>query len=330
MIAAGLESLETKKRAGLATCQFRFLDLRHRFFLDTRKLHRHDASFNFMRSRRGRKMHPIHQRRFSFLTTLRQFSIKTIAAAALALGAISLSTQAASVSVNFVGGQSGSVSPDTTKGGANVTGIAGAVPAGNWNNEGPSQQTTAVGIMDSTGANAASLAYTAPNNWAAVGAAPGGGTNADLMNGYLDNLQNGGSITVTGLGSGFTSAGYSVLVYQNADSAGSFGYTVTDNAGHSKTAYGQQLAGGNYPLAGGTNGFVGSTSTNPAGPGSAANYVSLDGFTGSNFTITGAAGITGDGRVRPNGFQVVSAPEPGTISLLVVGGATLLGRRRKA
>jgi PEP-CTERM motif len=209
--------------------------------------------------------------------------------------------------------------------------MAGAVPAANWNNEGPSQQTTAVGIVNNLGAAAANLSYTAPNNWAATATAPGGGANADLMSGYLDNLQNGGSITVTGLSALFTGGGYQDLVYQNADSAGSFGYTVTDNAGHTRTAYGLQTAGagGNYPLAGGTNGFAGSTSANPAGPGSAANYVILSGLTGSNFTITAAAGTTGDGRVRPNGFQIVAVPEPSAAALAALGGLGLLARRRR-
>src|SRR5947199_339430 len=179
------------------------------------------------------------------------------AVALVAVGFIALPASGDVISVNFVGGQSGGTAPDLAKGGANVAGTAGATSAPNWNNKGPSQQTTAVTIVNSVGAPAASLAYTAPANWAASPTSPAGGTNAALMSGYLDNLQNGGSITVTGLGAAFTSGGYSVLVYQNSDSAGSFGYTVTDNAGHTRTAYGQQLtgAGGNYPLAGGTNGF---------------------------------------------------------------------------
>jgi hypothetical protein len=254
-------------------------------------------------------------------------------AAILLLGGLSVSADAALVSVNFEGGQSGTTAADLTKGGALVTGSAGLVSGGNWNNEGPSQQLTPVSVNDSLGAAAALLSYTAPNNWAALGTAPGGGTNADLMNGYLDNFQNSGSITITGLGTAFTSGGYQVLVYQNADSAGSFGFTVTDNAGHTSTLYGQQTggAGTNYPLSGGSavNGFISSSSTNPAGPGSSANVVVFSGLTGTNFTITGATGTTGDGRVRPNGFQIVSVPEPATIGTLAgVAGLGLLRRRR--
>src|SRR5947209_404082 len=236
-------------------------------------------------------------------------SVSVMAAAFVGLGVVGCPVRADIISVNFVGGQSGTTAADVTKGGANVTGMAGATAANSWNNEGPSQQTTPVSIVNAAGAPAAALAYTAPANWAASPTSPAGGTNAALMNGYLDNFQAGGSITVTGLGSVFTSSEYQVLVYQNTDSNGSFGYTATDNAGHTVTAYGRQTAGpaGNYPLAGGTNGFVGSTSTDPAGPASAANYVILNGLTGSTVTISAAVGTTGDGRVRPNGFQIVSA-----------------------
>src|SRR3954471_19959241 len=99
--------------------------------------------------------------------------------------AFNLVARGATIGVNFVGGQPG--------GAASVTGTAGFVPQANWNNEAPAAQTTAVSVVDSTGAAAGSLTYTAPNNWAATGTAPGGGTNADLMNGYLDNFQNAGS-----------------------------------------------------------------------------------------------------------------------------------------
>jgi hypothetical protein len=151
------------------------------------------------------------------------------------------------------------------------------------------------------------------------------------MNGYLDNLQNSTSgITITGLGSAYTSRGYDVLVYQNSDSAGSFGYTITSGP-TTATRYGRQLvgAGGNYPLAGGTNGYIEGTSTNSAGDATASNYIRIRGLTASSFTITAASGTTGDGRIRPNGFQIVSVPEPTGAAVLGVGSIGLLTRRRR-
>jgi hypothetical protein len=229
------------------------------------------------------------------------------------------------VSVNFIGGQGG------PNGAASVTGTAGVVPAGNWNNQAPASMPTPVSVFDSTGLAAASLTYNSPNNWAANGTSPGGGSDAALMSGYLDNLQNGGSITITGLAAGFTLGGYSVIIYQNSDSAGSWGYTVTDNASHTGTRYGRQLAGngGNYPLAGGFNGYVEGLSTNPAGDATASNFVRIDGLTGDSFTITAAPGSTGDGRIRPNGFQIVSVPEPGSAGSLLLGMVGIAIRRRR-
>src|SRR5436190_5749221 len=133
-----------------------------------------------------------------------------------------------------------------------------------------------------------------------------------MMNGYLDNLHSqpppNNTIRVTGLGPDFTGPGYDVIVYQNSDSAGSFGFNVADNAGHSATRYGLQLtgAGGNYPLPG-PNGYVEALATDPSGGSAASNYIRITGLTGNSFTITGLQGSTGDPRVRPNGFQVVSA-----------------------
>src|ERR1041385_4631852 len=111
-----------------------------------------------------------------------------VAAVCIGIGASVLPLRADVISVNFVGGQSGTTAPDVTKGGANVTGMAGAVPANSWNNEGSSQQGTSVSLVNAAGAPAASIAYSAPNNWAATAKSPIGGTNAALMSGYLDNF----------------------------------------------------------------------------------------------------------------------------------------------
>jgi hypothetical protein len=236
------------------------------------------------------------------------------------------SSQAAVIGVNFVGGQGGPGGADS------VTGTAGVIPAANWNNEAPASIAAPVTIFDSTGVTSASLQYSAPNNWAATGGTPGGGSNASLMSGYLDNFQNvGSSIVVTGLGAAYTVSGYSVIVYQNSDSAGSWGYTVADNAGHTGTRYGRQLtgSGGSYPLVG-TDGFVQGLSTNSAGDATASNYIRIDGLTGTSFTITGSSGTTGDGRVRPNGFQIIAVPEPAAAGFALLAGSILLLRRRRA
>ena len=153
-----------------------------------------------------------------------------------------------------------------------------------------------------------------------------------MMNGYLDNFA-GQNVTVTGLGSQYMTLGYNILVYFNSDSAGTQGFSATDNTLHTDTRFGNQAggAGTNYPLAG-PNGFIGSTQT-ASNTTFGANYVILSGFTGSSFTLTGVNGAIGDGRARINGFQIFSvdpipAPEPSSFVLLSMGALALVARRR--
>jgi hypothetical protein len=262
-----------------------------------------------------------------------------IAAAVVSLRSASVAA-AATISVNFEGAQLQSNYSDLSQHGPLVTTAAGAAQASNWNNaQGPAG--TLNSLLDGSGAaTAASVTYTSPNVYNAYTSPPSGTGDSALMQGYLDNFSNAGySITVSGLGAAFTSKSYDVLVYQNTDSIGAFGYKVTDSNGHTSTAYGQQTIGngGNYPLSspGNVNGYVGSTSTNPAGPGVAANYVVLTGFSGSDFTLVGLVGLVGtnaDGRARIEGFQIVGVPEPSSLVLCSLSAIGLLVafRRRKA
>lgn len=239
--------------------------------------------------------------------------------------ALSPSADAAVISVNFVGGQ-GTGGP----GAGTVTAPAGAVLVGNWNNATGPSGNLANPIMDVGGVGAANVNYNSPNTWAATNVTPPGGGSATMMSGYLDNF-GGQTITVTGLSSAFTGAGYSVLVYFHEDSAGSHGASIADNLGNTDSAFAFQAGGGGsgYPLAG-PGGFIASTSTNSATT-VPSNYILLEGLRGSNFTITGVNGTTGDGRTRPNGFQIVAnaVPEPGTFALLGTAAVGLLARRRR-
>ena len=63
--------------------------------------------------------------------------------------------------------------------------------------------------------------------------------------------------------------------------------------------------------------YVDSGASTPAETGStASNYVTITGFTGSGFTLTGInPNLSGDGRPRINGFQIVSVPEPASCLL---------------
>jgi hypothetical protein len=220
---------------------------------------------------------------------------------ALALGGIAQVASGTTVSVNFVGGQGGSGGG----GAGTVTNVAGFNLAPNWNNALNASGSLPAAI-NNAGAVAASITWDSPNTWAATGATPVGGSSGTMMSGYLDNF-GGRNITVSGLGADFTSTGYDVIVYFNADGPGTQGYSVADNAAHSATAFGNQPggAGSNFPLAG-ANGFILSTQT-ASNTNFAANAVRLTGLTGDSFTLTGVNGTLGDGRARPTGFQIVSA-----------------------
>ncbi len=90
--------------------------------------------------------------------------------------------QAITLSVNFVGGRGA-----TVNGGATVTGVAGAIPATNWNNA-FLQTGSLPAAVDENGIASASVSWSAGSIYSALASAPGGGGNADMMNGYLDNF----------------------------------------------------------------------------------------------------------------------------------------------
>ncbi len=140
--------------------------------------------------------------------------------------------------------------------------------------------------------------------------------NHTMMNGMMAMNNAGGTfVTVTGLGTDFTSAGYDVYVYVGSDTtrthdlAGSDNASNTDAVVSASTDDGQFLSdGGNYE-------------TTPS-------YIVLSGFTGSDFTLTRGSGSGGVPQIT--GIQVVSVPEPSSSFALVgLGCLGLILRRRK-
>ncbi len=234
---------------------------------------------------------------------------------------------AGTISVNF-DGQSGTGNPGA------VTGVAGAIAVGNWNNTGQGNAWNSgfMTTIDDSGAlvvPAVLVGWSVNNHWTTNGGDTSGG-DAQMMQGYLDNFHDRPPITVNGI----PYAQYELRIYHNTDSGGAMGFTVSDGL-ITATHYSYQPGGNNsnFPLAGadpfgGAAGYIGSQDTN-AGTTTPSNYTLFTGLTGADLTIQGVRGAAGDTRSRPNGFQITQVPEPSSMLLLVLGSAGIFIRRRR-
>jgi len=191
-----------------------------------------------------------------------------------------------------------------------VTGNAGIGQFGNWNNlVGTSGS---VSTVNSDGDGTGAVVEWATNNTWSTNTADGAGGDVDLMSGYLDNFNANGSITISGLGAEFTTTGYEVLVYFNNDNDDNTGgFVIEDSNANTDTRFGHQdTANGNYPLAGGVDGYVISEETDSATT-MLSNVVRLTGLDGTDFTLTGIAGTgVASLRSRPNAIQIITQGNP--------------------
>ena len=266
-------------------------------------------------------------------------NLKTVLTVSIASGALSsLGFSASTLSINIGGGNTNSPSAGGGGGEGIVTGTAGIGGLGNWNNAIGSSNVGAGlsvnNLVDSTGAaTGASFSWVTNNTWSG-GGADGLGGDRDMLSGYIDNFHANGSINVTGLGAEYTNFGYNVLVYYNTDNVNmTAGFNVVDSLTNTDTRFGHEgTVAGNYPLAGGVDGYIISTETDPANN-VAANVVQLSGFSGADFTLTGVAGSFpgGSNRARPSGVQIIAnIPEPSSALMALLGSVVLVfGRRRR-
>lgn len=220
--------------------------------------------------------------------------------ALLALG-LSVSAMADSAAVKFVGGQPFFAVPSGP-----VTGTAGApgLAQSNWNNV-YGNAGSANNLVNSAGqATGIDVTWNSTDAWQALnGAAPT--QDAQLMNGYLDNTI---QVTATGI----TYGTYDVVVYFNGDSPSQNRVSQYQIGPTSIFAQDNAFFSGSYTQ-------VPSTSNMDLGIGTpVGNYVVFYDVSGSSFTLDATPGSNSQ-RAVVSAFQIVAAPEPQTIVLLLTG-----------
>jgi len=225
-----------------------------------------------------------------------------------------------SFGVNFLGNS-----------GDSVTGSAGVVAIGNWNNIANTNFTSG-SIQSSDGLSSVALSLSgggSANGWHSGTTSDGG--NGSLLDGYIDA---GTTSTGTATISGLTGSLYDVYIYDEGDSVrpSNNGDYLPNYAVNGTTYYTATLAGG-----GSFNGFVeggialANNNTYPTDL-TYGNYIEIQGVD----PIAGAITISANSDTQTwrspfNGFELVSVPEPSMAGLSLVGGLLVLGcaHRRK-
>ena len=188
-----------------------------------------------------------------------------------------------SIGVDFVGTGTASAAGDT----------AGVVAKSHWNNASGARSTTALAMVDETGASTgATVAWVADNTWATPITDTAG--NRRMMRGYLDTgSEHATTVTVAGLAAG----AYDVYVYVDGDNA-----TATRAASYQLSGAGITTAAITVTDAANTNFSTAFTQANN----SAGNYVKFS-INATGFTLTATPGTasTGGKRAPVNGLQIV-------------------------
>jgi len=206
------------------------------------------------------------------------------------------------ISVNFSGGGG---QDDNKSGGPyqyDVHSVAGATPRNNWNNL-VNSSGTAITLYDNLGGSAATVTYQASANsslninWHMdVYGTSINDPNRGLYNDFLNYFwaDQGGAITISGLGPEYTTNGYSVKVYfSNPDASAKQCYQITSGT-TSVERWALTDSATTLPT------FVESRGTD-ANSAKLGNYVTLRGLTNSSFTLRGAGN-----RPALAAFQVIA------------------------
>ncbi|MBK1827329.1 PEP-CTERM sorting domain-containing protein [Haloferula rosea] len=281
-------------------------------------------------------------------------SLVPILALSGALGASALT-----ISVNFHVGDDGANQADHELTGSESAGIDGNtswnnVNVGNGATNAAAAQIFATTTLADDGGNssAATLSSTLTNSATAAtwfvgyaasqaslkGELSNGISDDNLFNSYLalngahgdgtpqDNFQ----LTISGLGTNFTTNGYNVIIYSDSDRRNTGSnvrrseFLVTPSGGSGTTVFVEDDDPATTP-----NIFNGTylLSDNSETGADYSNYTIVSGLTASGFTIDIESPDGGRGAI--SGFQIVAIPEPSTIGLLGFGLLGLGLRRRR-
>lgn len=199
------------------------------------------------------------------------------------------------------------------------SGLAGVVPALNWNNS-----TVGMSLLDDSGASSGA-SFTIGGSWGVWGIAPitpgpdGDGTyNRTMLDGYA-NTSSGIGPEVFAI-SGISYSSYNIYVYFSSDTANRTGTIADGNSGitYDFSTIGQSaISGADAVLTQTTD----TTGNNPT-----ADYAEFSDLTGSSDTLT--LSLPNGGGIA--GFQIEAVPEPGTMALACLGGFALLAWKRRA
>lgn len=200
----------------------------------------------------------------------------------------------------------------TTVAGFNTEADGSLVSAGTngsdtWNNPqnnggvGPNFSGFALSLDDGTASGAtlaANSGFTGFNNngWG------GSGDDYVMMEGWY-GFRDAESLSVTGLGSAFTTNGYTVTIYGDPGQVRTMDYVI---GGQTETIISTGVFSGTF-----TEGV---------------DFVTFTGLTAADFTVTG--NTTNSGRSAINGIIIQSVPEPGSAALVAAGVGLLMRRRR--
>jgi hypothetical protein len=210
----------------------------------------------------------------------------------------------------------------------NTTAGAPGYVAANWNdawNEGVagSSSATVNNLWNSSDINSgASITYSSRDLWqlgySQPGIDPDGTYNREMLNGYLDSGLANLSSTIAISSIPYSS--YDIIVYFSGDTEGRAATLTVGSTTYYFTVMGTAANSGASAV------LTQATSTTSGSPTADADYAIFTGLSGTSQTIDYTALVDGAGGIA--GFQIVAAPEPGSMVLAVMGGFGVLLMRR--